>query len=161
MPPSTKTRKPAKDLTAADLMAFPVWEFALDEEGVEGQDESWVRPVPSKSLPSRSYSQLVSTRFETASGRDFAGYLVVSPARSTPTVLRHSGGAMLDADTQLFLAKFDGPAREFVKRDSMTHLTKALKLEPAEIFPLAFELLVLIEKEKKLRSGILPGPKNV
>jgi hypothetical protein len=31
-------------LTLADLATSSVWEFALDEEGVEGQDETTVRP---------------------------------------------------------------------------------------------------------------------
>jgi len=40
----TATRKQVYDLTLADLQAAPVWEFALDEEGVAGQDEATVRP---------------------------------------------------------------------------------------------------------------------
>jgi hypothetical protein len=37
-------RKPVYDLTLADFDAARVWEFALDEEGVAGQDEATVRP---------------------------------------------------------------------------------------------------------------------
>jgi hypothetical protein len=42
-------RKPVYDLTLADFDAAPVWEFALDEEGVAGQDEATVRPTRSRS----------------------------------------------------------------------------------------------------------------
>src|SRR3954462_3252023 len=46
MTTSLTTRKPVDELTAADLEAFPVWEYADDEEGDdEDQDETWVRPV--------------------------------------------------------------------------------------------------------------------
>jgi hypothetical protein len=44
MPATLKTRKPVDKLTVGDLVAFPIWEFASDEESVEGQDETWVRP---------------------------------------------------------------------------------------------------------------------
>jgi len=39
-----KIRRQVYDLTLEDLNEFPVWEFALDEEGEEGQDEATVRP---------------------------------------------------------------------------------------------------------------------
>ena len=34
-----KTRKPVNKLTPEDLVTFPIWEFASDEEGVEGHDD--------------------------------------------------------------------------------------------------------------------------
>ena len=37
-------RKQVYELTMQDLERFAVWEFALDEEGNEGQDEATVRP---------------------------------------------------------------------------------------------------------------------
>lgn len=39
-----KIRKQVYELTLDDLRKSPVWEFALDEEGEEGQDEATVRP---------------------------------------------------------------------------------------------------------------------
>src|SRR5205814_561097 len=42
--PRMKIRKQVYNLTAADLSEHPVWEFAEDEEGTEGQDEATVRP---------------------------------------------------------------------------------------------------------------------
>lgn len=27
-----------------DFLIFPVWEYALDEEGEDSRDETWVRP---------------------------------------------------------------------------------------------------------------------
>ena len=39
-----KIRKQVYELTVDDFTEFPVWEFALDEEGEENQDEATVRP---------------------------------------------------------------------------------------------------------------------
>ena len=38
------TRKQVYELANSDFIRCPVWEFALDEEGAEGQDEATVRP---------------------------------------------------------------------------------------------------------------------
>lgn len=40
-----RVRKQCFDLTAQDFELFPIWEFALDEEGRPGQDEATVRPA--------------------------------------------------------------------------------------------------------------------
>ncbi len=40
-----KVRRRVYELSLDDLDRFPVWEYALDEEGEEGQDEATVRPL--------------------------------------------------------------------------------------------------------------------
>src|SRR4051794_13393492 len=77
MPPTPDTRKPAQSLTTADLDAFPIWQFADDEEGIEGRDETWVRPVDARSVPRRSYT-IVAADFRAACGREFRGHIAVS-----------------------------------------------------------------------------------
>ncbi len=37
--------KPVDQLTPDDLTIFPVWEYDLDGESIDGHDETWVRPV--------------------------------------------------------------------------------------------------------------------
>lgn len=37
--------KPMDDVTLEDMLQYPIWVFALDEEGDEGQDETWLKPV--------------------------------------------------------------------------------------------------------------------
>ena len=37
--------RPFHDQSVEDLLAYPIWVWALDEEGVEGQDETWVKPM--------------------------------------------------------------------------------------------------------------------
>jgi hypothetical protein len=47
MPYTTGAPKSPDDITIEDVKAFPIWEWALDEEGVDGQDETWQKPVTS------------------------------------------------------------------------------------------------------------------
>jgi len=42
--PTLRTRKPIDRLTVDDLVAYPIWEYAIDEEVVDDRDETWVRP---------------------------------------------------------------------------------------------------------------------
>lgn len=39
--------RPHAELTVADILRYPIWLWALDEEGFEGQDETWTKPVTS------------------------------------------------------------------------------------------------------------------
>ena len=39
------TSRPIEELTLDDILRHPIWVWALDEETVEGQDETWVKPV--------------------------------------------------------------------------------------------------------------------
>src|SRR3974390_959062 len=72
-------RKQAYDLTAEDFEIYPVWEYALDEEGVEGQDESTMRPFEHSGPLDTSKQQLfVKAHFTLADGTRFRGWL---PAR--------------------------------------------------------------------------------
>jgi hypothetical protein len=74
MPPSLDTRKPVHMLTVADLEAFPVWEFASDEEDVEGMDETWVKPV-GHVLPENEAALSVATVFKLSCGLVYPGLM--------------------------------------------------------------------------------------
>jgi hypothetical protein len=41
----TGPSKSLDDITLEDVLQYPIWEWALDEEGVDGQDETWQRPI--------------------------------------------------------------------------------------------------------------------
>ena len=155
-----KKRKPVGDLTLSDLQAFPIWEYASDEEGVEGQDESWVRPVAATKMAAKAYSQIVTSTFKTNTGQQLSGYMIVSPAASTARQLDHSGGALFHSRGQCLLIDLNGPALDFIKRDCLKELQRKLKLTPANLFPLDFELSVLIGGEKQFRKGVFDAPKN-
>jgi hypothetical protein len=71
-----KIRKQVNELTLDDMSKFPVWEFALDEEGDEGQDEATVRPYEiSGALDPADGMFIVRAVFTLADGSKMRGYL--------------------------------------------------------------------------------------
>ncbi len=71
-----KIRKQIYELTVEDLNRFPVWEFALDEECVQGQDEATVRPCEiSGPLDPSDGMFVVKASFTLADGSKVQGYL--------------------------------------------------------------------------------------
>jgi hypothetical protein len=71
-----KIRKQVYELTLDDVRTFPVWEFALDEESEEGQDEATVRPCEvSGALDPSDGPFIVRAAFTLADGRKMCGYL--------------------------------------------------------------------------------------
>jgi len=71
-----KIRKQVNELTLDDLIKFPVWEFALDEECEEGQDEATVRPHEiSGALDPSGGMFIVRAEFTLADGTKMLGYL--------------------------------------------------------------------------------------
>jgi hypothetical protein len=72
----SRVRKSVAELSLDDLELCPVWEFALDEEGEDGQDESTVRPrVMSDKLDPAAGMFIVRARFRLADGTQMHGYL--------------------------------------------------------------------------------------
>jgi hypothetical protein len=71
-----KIRKQVYDLTHSDLAMHAVWEFAIDEEGDEGQDEATVRPFQSEGAVDPSAGMfIVSASFTLNDGSKRSGYL--------------------------------------------------------------------------------------
>lgn len=69
-------RKQVYELTLMDLRRTAAWEFALDEEDVEGQDEATVRPHDFQGLVDPSAGMMVvRARFRLADGSEHLGYL--------------------------------------------------------------------------------------
>lgn len=61
----TGKSKPIEEITLADFLEHPIWEYALDEEGVEGQDESWIRPVvDTDNVTEEIYSPIIALKIE-------------------------------------------------------------------------------------------------
>jgi hypothetical protein len=71
-----RIRKQVFDLKSEDLERHPIWEFALDEEGEEGQDEATVRPY-SVAGPANSAegTLIVRARFTLADGTRMLGWI--------------------------------------------------------------------------------------
>jgi len=79
-------RKQVYELSAADLESFPIWEFALDEEGNEGQDEATVRPFDADFPFDPSDGMfVVKATFQLADGTRLPGYLT-PPLEGEPSI---------------------------------------------------------------------------
>ena len=155
MPVTLKTRKPVDELTVEDLHTFPVWEFATDEEGVEGRDETWVRPVKGKEVPRDAYSQLVATDFTTASGVKWEGFMIVT----TADAIEVSPGSLVGEACYLVLPSM---ADERARREGLDwpiearqDLLKVLGKPAVAVFPISYTLRARIRGEKQLRSGVV------
>ena len=79
-------RKQVYDLTPRDLAMHAVWEFALDEEGDEDQDEATVRPFTVDTVVDPSVGMLiVSATFTLNDGSTRTGYLT-PPFQGDPSL---------------------------------------------------------------------------
>jgi len=73
----SRIRKDAGELTIADFDLSPIWEFCLDEEGVEGQTECTVRPSRvTPPIESAGFDGFVACTLKSASGAEFFGTVV-------------------------------------------------------------------------------------
>jgi hypothetical protein len=64
------------NLTFSDLMQFPAWEYALDEEEIEGQDERTVKPyLALHPLDLSDAYFIVRASFILADGTSYKGYM--------------------------------------------------------------------------------------
>jgi hypothetical protein len=144
------TRKPIDQITVADLVDFPIWEFCLDEEGVEGMDETWVRPLAAAAVPNGAYSLSVAAEFETASGLRINGLVGVTTAGEVEI----SQAVLLFGGKYLFV-----PDKQDMRIDALREDDEKLRAAVADalgtspVFPLRYQLSVLIEGEASRREG--------
>lgn len=142
------TRKPIDQITVADLVDFPIWEFCLDEEGVEGMDETWVRPLAAAAVPNGAYSLSVAAEFETASGLRVDGLMGVTTAEGEVEI---AYPVLLFDGKYLFV-----PSQHDMQIDAADEkLRQAVvdTLGPSPVSPLRYRLGVLIEGEASHREG--------
>ncbi|WP_266156989.1 hypothetical protein [Dyella silvatica] len=145
MLPTLLTRKPIDELTADDLDTFHVWAFADDEEEVEGQDETWVRPLDTTVVPQGAFSLSVAAAFTTSSGLELSGFVGVS----TDEGVEISHASLVTSGRYLCLPAV-GYADAAADYDE---LADALGQAVAAVFPLHFELRVLLDGESVFRRG--------
>lgn len=134
---------PIDRLSASDLIAFPVWEFAIDEEEVEGRDETWVRPVDAKVLRAGLRSLSVAAEFRTHAGVAIPGFIGVTTARG----IEIDNGVLLPEGRYVFVDVTSVASRKAT--------AKALGMSVKNLFPLAYTLRVRIGGEKTFRAGLI------
>jgi len=140
-----RTRKSISDLTQKDIQDFPVWEFATDDEAIEGRDETWVRPLICQSIPSDAYSLSVRANFKAPTGQEFIGIVSVSTSAEFETV--HA--AILTHDDYIFIPWPSYPEA----RQSAAEAASQLSIAVNDLFPLHFELALPVEGENTPRTG--------
>jgi hypothetical protein len=142
------TRKPCDEITVADLIDYPIWEFCLDEEDVEGMDETYVRPLAAAAVPHGLSSLSVAATFETASGLRVDGLVGVETddeeVEITEAVLLFDG-------KYLYVPRIEAGRDEYDK----FRLTIADALGTSPVFPLRYRLRVLVEGEATHREGAI------
>jgi hypothetical protein len=150
------TRKPILKLKAADLRAFPIWEYAVDEEGDGEMDETWVRPVEATAVPKGAYSQIVATDFLTVAGRKLQGFVIVSTANGKVEI---DPGAIVGRIGYRALPRMSRKAAMTQKATWDVALRErflaAMRLADNEVFPLHGCLRVVIRGEKTPRECVL------
>src|SRR6266496_1196789 len=127
-----KIRKQVYELTLSDFKEFPVWEFALDEEGEEGQDEATVRPFGLKvPLDPSEGMFVVQAEFLLADGTKMQGYLSPAPQNE----LGHLQPIIITKTDQIsFWSGIRRPSQE-----SINSSYNSLGKSPEQIFPLVFK----------------------
>jgi hypothetical protein len=143
----SSVRKQVYELTADDLQKFPVWEFAIDEEGDEGQDEATVRPFPLDQIDERlDGSIVVAAVFELADGTKLPGYLTprddpqLNLANVQPQIITPQGQVMF----------WHGRCPVQAEQSY-----KMLDRESRTVFPIRFKTVVQIDNRDY--SGEIPG----
>ncbi|MFL6656846.1 MAG: hypothetical protein ACJ8GW_02140 [Massilia sp.] len=68
MPTDLDSRRSLRQMTRDDLLAFPVWEWALNEEHGYGQGESLMRPTSLRCLPLTPAQYIVSAEATLSNG---------------------------------------------------------------------------------------------
>jgi hypothetical protein len=132
---ATHIRRQVYELTPADLERFSVWEFALDEEGEQGQDEATVRPYETNGPVDPAVGMfIVRTLVTLADGTQLAGYL--SPPVQGEIGLSTLQPAVVVSGGQVsfWCGMFNPPPEHIAKSYALLG-----KESPAQVFPLRFE----------------------
>jgi hypothetical protein len=146
-----KLRK-VDSLTVRDFRAHPVWEYALDVECEEGNDETSVRPVlklPVSTLGNR----VVGTKVRLANGTKVwavLGNVDVRRARSTAQFLHVS---IWRGGKEFFLARyFDS---EYAKQGPEA-LARFLGMGIDDVFPISYDLRAYVKGTGAAIAGAIP-----
>lgn len=145
-----RIRKQVYDLKPADLAQSAVWEFAMDEEGEEDQDEATVRPFSVEGVLDPSDGMfIVRASFRLADGSAMSGYL-------TPGVQGERG---LDT-LQPAIVTDQGQVSFWcgIMQPGAAHIAACYAImgkPPCEVFPLSFSSQVSLVGG--IVSGTVPG----
>ena len=147
-PPASPIRKQIVDLVPSDLEQHAIWEFALDEEGEEGQDEETVRPRPDLTEADPRHGLfVVRAELVARDGTRFTGFVTASEDDALsglqPTIVTVRGQVR-------FWLGLHGP------RPGEIEEAYELLAKPAgQLFPLRFQALVPVRGGTP--AGVISG----
>lgn len=145
MTSSKRFLKPISSLRIAHLKDRPFWEFATDTEGVKGQDETSVEPIPAhESLDGRSFFAVVD--FLAANGKKFVGLIDVELGFTT----KIQPCAIV---TRTQYAPLPSPGQSLVQH-TIEYSEKLLGFPLAPLFPLQYRTRAPIEEYSECLEGI-------
>jgi hypothetical protein len=138
--------KPIDQLTREDLEQFPLWEFAMGDEGEH--DETAVRPVASEVVPDDEDTVFqVACDVTTASGRRLLGHVSVCNGAIddvAPTLVTDGHGSF--------------GLEERPHRRNLGAYEALLGGEYESHFPIEWQLRLPLAGEAQLRMGVLSAP---
>ena len=128
-------RKQVYELTAEDLDLHPAWEFALDEEGEEDQDEATVRPyILNGALDPENGMFVVRAHLTLADGTRITGYLT-PPVQGDSTLGTLQPAVVTSTGQVSFWCGMIAPDETYIA-DCYASLGKS---SPEQVFPIRFE----------------------
>jgi len=151
-----KIRIQEYNLTLQNVLDYPAWEFALDEETIEGQDERTVRPYivePPLNLEEAYF--IVRASFFLADGTQLKG--LITPRSSS---INHFIPNVFPYDLQPRIITENGKV-EFcygandLDRDKLDNNYQKLGKLPSEVFPLRFSSDISVMDS--ITTGYLDG----
>jgi len=126
-----KIRKQVYELTLDDVGKFPVWEFALDEEGEAGQDEATVRPLKiSGALDPSDGIFIIRAAFTLADGSKMQGYLT-TPVKGDDGLDRLQPVIITERGQVLFWYGVIAPSAR-----ALSHSYEKLGRDATRVFPI-------------------------
>jgi len=145
------TRKQVYNLTRDDFELYPVWEFALDEEGKGGQNEATVRPYDfSPPLDPAAGMFVVSTDFTLADGTKMKGYLTPQAHEDFKELGYIQPHIITDRSQVMFWFGMISPDHETIAGNY-----RKLSKSASKVFPLEYRSAVNISGGPV--SGVLTG----
>ncbi len=147
------------NLTFSDLMQYHAWEYALDEEGIEGQDERTVKPyLVSPPLDLGDAYFIVRASFILADGTGYKGYMKPKPVDRINVPGLMSVIIPYDLSPIIVLGKEHihfqyGPKKP--KAEEMQKVYDIFAKKPYEFFPIKF--FSDVEVSSSVQEGKLDG----
>jgi hypothetical protein len=148
---ASRIRMKIDRLTVADLERYGVWEFALDEEGAPGQDETTIRPYePRGPLDPSEGLYIVRARLMFADGTQFIGYLTPPDKGDSSIGTLQPAAVMREGQVSFWCGTLEPSATEIAS--SYARLGKS---SASQVFPLRFRSDVALLGGQI--TGELPG----